>query len=702
MSSSQNSRGISDMSKAPIKSLETKGILVNRLDYHLNEPKFDGKYTILHAEFRTYDQRKGAVDHLSSFGTIRAIRYGGDGTSFYIMLNGSTEKLKICEKMEREAHCDSISQEKCGRVKPDILLDLMMIGLNSDPDIADEPSFSNIEGSVYTFEPSGVKEDRIITFNPNIREAKDCRELFGDVSMRFPAKSFPFEEKLKIDKRDAALLPKLSRYEVDGNRLRYSRNNSTQVKRCVGHGYHGMKKASIPFIGLSDVKHLDESKMGRVRKTLRKMMRVYADVDLEIGFVRTDLFDGNHYYQAKDSRYDVFLEGMWSGKTIYLTDMVGSDSSKAIVRGFSTDLNNLFGIEVDVVDDIVRGGPNIVLIKNKRNDPDYKSYPDEVVQHISVENFAKYYYREKRNEQMELFEKIENSSKVPSDRRNSLYVVLSDLIIKTDVLNSTRHVVDWYLNDRSVSDSAHPLDRKWCFYNRTRTVSNDPVTKKRKTVFNDVMSCMEVDTDGLTTYRLIGKDELYDFHTMLIWDQFNEKQLDIHGVMSDGVNTYVFLETDVLMLPETDQIRDKLLENAKAHELDEKHTISGGIRNRGLFELYLKGCTDIRFYHHRYDCLYIVGVKGYNIKSSIHWATNVHRIAAVEGDERVPDSVFDMMFVPFVKRNQYTKLPFPFKFLHEFERIHSFEDIYLDEEDGTEEDAESVESIQSSLDAFLV
>ncbi len=60
----------------------TDGILVNRLNFKVNEVEFNKKYTVLHAEYAMYDVRKKAVNLLSKFHTVKAIRYEFGGTSF--------------------------------------------------------------------------------------------------------------------------------------------------------------------------------------------------------------------------------------------------------------------------------------------------------------------------------------------------------------------------------------------------------------------------------------------------------------------------------------------------------------------------------------------------------------------------------------------------------------------------------------------
>ena len=681
----------------------TDGILVNRLNFKVNEVEFNKKYTIIHAEYAAYDGRNNAVRLLSKFPTVKAVRYEYGGSSFYVLLKGSTEKDAIVETLNSIVLDEPVKEEKYCQVEPHMIFELLLIGLShNDSDIEDDGenlAYSNLDGGVYTFEPEDVKEDRVVTFNIKARRAKDCVDLFGETQMQFPAQTFASVSKMIEKEEDRKHLIGLPRFQmVDNTYMKLSNGGEfgSSGREYVKHGYRGMKKASMDFLALSGVQDFDKSKMGRTRLTLRKMRREYADIGLEAEFVRTDMFDGNKFGK-KNNGFDKLLKRLWGGRTIRIVDKVRSPTSESIVRGITLDMKKEFDVDVVPSNDVVKDDFNIVVVRKKIRDPNHLAYDDAMVQHISLDSFAPTYHRKDGKKLQELFAKI-GSEKITNKRKSSLVVILSDLIVKDDVIHSKQSFFDWYKEHILDKEPVSVLDRKWTFYDRVRVENTDP-DHRMDAKFSDRMGCLELDTDGSMTYRLIEESEARDdFQMQLIWSQFNKGQSNIKGVMSDGENTYAFLSTDVRMIPEIDMIRQKLRENEKGHAEDGSVSLTGDIRTRGSYETYLKACTDVRYAYVKNECYYFVGVRSDNIDTVLHWSAGLLRIKRLEGTEKVPVAVFDMMLAPFVRLNRFTIVPYPFKYLREYEKTHGLEN-YVPEEPSEEETGKDSEN-QWTLDMF--
>lgn len=362
-------------------------------------------------------------------------------------------------------------------------------------------------------------------------------------------------------------------------------------------------------------------------------------------------------------------------------------------------MKNEFGVDLIPQNDVKKGEFNIVVVRRNNRDPDHKPYEDAMVQHISVKNFAPVYYRKDRVKLRELFQKIE-TEKIPGSRRSSLIAILSDLMIKNDVINGTQAFFGWFREHILDKDPVSTVDRRWRFYDRVRIENTDP-EHRMEAKYSDTMCYLEFDTDGGMSYGTIGEKEAKDdFHLQLIWNQFNKDQSGVKGVMSDGENTYVFLPTDVRMVPEIDLIRQKLKDNLKGHAQDGSVALTGNIRTRGSYELYLKACTDVRYAYVKNECYYFVGVRGSGIDTSLHWSAGLLRIKRLEGSEKVPEIVFDMMLAPFVRLNRFTIVPYPFKYLREFEKTKGLEN-YVPDEEEEEEDTGRDSEYQWTLDAFI-
>ncbi len=681
----------------------TEGILVNRLNFKVNEVEFNKRHTILHAEYAAYEVRKNAVRLLSKFHTVKAIRYEFGGTSFYVLLKGNSEKDEIKDTLNTIVLDDPVQEEKYSQVAPDMIFELLLIGLSYNDSDKEEDgenlAYSNLDGGVYTFEPEDVKEDRVVTFNIKARKAKDCVDLFGETQMQFPAQTFASVAKMNETEADRKYLKGLPRFQMVGNTYMKLSNGGefgSGGREYVKHGYRGMKKASMDFLALSGVQDFDKSKMGRTRLTLRKMRREYEDIGFEAEFVRTDLFDGNKY-SKKNSGFDKFLKKLWEGRSIHIIDKVKSPTSASIVRGITLDMKKEFGVDVVPFDEVVKDEFNIVVVLKNVHDPNHLTYKDTMVQHVSVKNFAAVYHRKDEKKLKELFEKIE-SEKITNQRKSSLVVILSDLIIKDDVIHTKQTFFDWYKERILDKEPVNTLDRKWRFYDRVRIENTDP-EHRMEAKFSDKMGCLELDTDGSMTYSLIEESDVKDdFQLKLIWKQFNKDQGNIKGVLSDGENTYAFLSTDVRMIPEIDMIRQKLRDNEKGHAEDESISLTGDIRTRGSYEMYLKACTDVRYAYVKSECYYFVGVRGDNIDTVLHWSAGLLRIKRLEGSEKVPEVVFDMMLAPFVRLNRFTIVPYPFKYLREYEKTFGLENFVP--EDPSEEETGKDRENQWTLDTF--
>lgn len=682
----------------------TPGILVNRVNYRVNEKKFDSKYTVLHAEYETYDMRKSAVNILSGFRSVRSIRYEKKRGAFYFMVEGNCELDEIEKKLNRIVLDEPIDRLNCGKVPRDILLDLLLNGLSYNRTDVEEDgenlTYSNLDGALFTFEPDDVHEDRIVTLNIQSRPAKDCVDIFGDTKLLFPAESFAAVFKLNDNEFDKKALIGLPRYQaVDDRYMKISAGFEfgSGGKEYVRRGYTGMKKASIDFFDVSSIKKLDQSKMGRVRLTLRKLRREYDDIGLEIDFVRTELFDSNKWFK-RNTGFEQYLKTIWRGKKIHIIDKVNSETSRCIAEGVYIDMKKEFDVDIVESEDVVKGEYNIVIVRKNNRDPDHKPYSDAMVQHISVQNFATTYFRKDSKKLEELFEKL-RTQPIDNSRKSSMVVLLSDLIIKGDVINGTQSYFGWFKERIMDTEPFAELDRTWYFYDRVRIENKDP-EHRMDAAYSDQMGCLELREDGTMSFRLITEDEIKeDFQLQLVWGQFNKDNTNLRAVISDRTNTYAFLSTDVSMIPEVDMARDKLKQNRKEHETDESKPLSGGIRTRDMYEFYLKACTDIRYAYVKNECYYFVGVKGDNIDSALHWSANLFRVKTLEGKERLPLVMFDMMLAPFVRLNRYTITPYPFKYLREFEKTRGLEN-YTPEDPSERNSGKELPKEQWCLDQF--
>ena len=80
---------------------------------------------------------------------------------------------------------------------------------------------------------------------------------------------------------------------------------------------------------------------------------------------------------------------------------------------------------------------------------------------------------------------------------------------------------------------------------------------------------------------------------------------------------------------------------------------------------YLSGVTDISFYDINGEFFYNVGTKGKGMQNKVSKASLLYKVDVVKG-ELIMDKLLPLMSVQFVKFNDFTVVPYPFKYLREF------------------------------------
>lgn len=101
-------------------------------------------------------------------------------------------------------------------------------------------------------------------------------------------------------------------------------------------------------------------------------------------------------------------------------------------------------------------------------------------------------------------------------------------------------------------------------------------------------------------------------------------------------------------------------------------------KNTDFEDMYwLENVLDIKYYidnDHlgRPEFHYFVGTKRKMLQTSLHNACIVRKVISME-DAIDFQKLLPLMAVDFVRNNQYTVLPFPFKYLREYAAMHNIE-----------------------------
>ncbi|MDO5862445.1 MAG: hypothetical protein Q4Q58_06620, partial [Thermoplasmata archaeon] len=357
---------------------------------------------------------------------------------------------------------------------------------------------------------------------------------------------------------------------------------------------------------------------------------------------------------------------------IVIVDTVGSTDSQVAIELLKKACDFYFR-ECSVISDKPRQKKlNLVLVASKEDDPHHIVRTDVPIQHISLDTLP--------------CQKVGDDGDPidpdPSDVESMLHVAAIQALIKKGLIEGSDPFYDWFRSDEKLE--AHPCDRDWTFVIRPRIPKQGG--KKREYECGP-MYCLTLDVEGHITCA--SYDEVPDdLKLMKLWEKFDPKDRYMMGIVTDGTNSYAFSRTEAVMIPEVDVARSYLVQNRN-------------LRNKDITEETLKACTDVRYCYDGGCGYYFVGLRAKTHDRSIHWGTHLYRVDCFDGGPDLPPVFFDMLHVPFVRYNQLTVVPYPFKYLREYMYLNGLEDLM--KMDGGDESDESYESdsTQMVLDRFF-
>lgn len=659
-----------------------KGAALNVVDFDYSVDGFNKHFKMIMAPFdfksgdvnKVIDVRNNVVRQLTKFReSIRTIKYGPDGT-LYAIIDKSADLSAIINEMNRVLLTNDAKPCPINDLDPSLILDILSGSLNWEEPKEGQAKNSNIEGGSFILQPFKQDADKIVAVNIKFQEAKDKR--YGNIMVTCPAKSFANTSKKKYMyfKKGAKQFDHYLKYipTLDGrlkpyNGTSYGFGDSTYI----AHGYRRMSKAKVPFFDYESIEVLDNSKVGIMFSIMQQIRDKYPDIVKKLEFERTPDFDeDNDHFGKRSKTNDHLLAEMrkiCSGKDFGIVNYSTAETSKDAISILSKDLDIMFGARLVSKDEPTSDMPCFVLLDKAFGDERHDRYPDKAVQHISMES-----YGDKRLEStVDLYfdeekQKIVAPKGFPSGITSLLYVSMSDLLMKCDILSGEQSYLKWIVKDKLV-----PLpDKPLYFIERPR----------RKVIDENGETSMGYGNMVVLEYGIDGSIDIKDYETnsgldewlSLCWSVFDEDVKGVKGIVSDKDNIYVISNTDFFTVPDSDKIRKQLDDNAKDGKLTQKGTPStSGIRNSPA----LLACMDVR--RHSYEDgldYYFVGIGSYDLQTSVECAPNMNKIERIFGEDPIPKIIYQMMVVPFVRFKQLSVMPYPFKYIHEYEGMNGLSD----------------------------
>ena len=128
-------------------------------------------------------------------------------------------------------------------------------------------------------------------------------------------------------------------------------------------------------------------------------------------------------------------------------------------------------------------------------------------------------------------------------------------------------------------------------------------------------------------------------------------------VADSNGNIMLISRTNKFMLPNEDIMNVDKLSRSKEFKND-----------------YLVGVVDACMYHFDNCSFYSVGNIGYGMQSGIAKANRLYKAEVIEGHDVLKDFM-SLMAVTFVRYNEFTVIPYPFKYLREYIEIRTNESV---------------------------
>ena len=639
----------------------TPGILVNRVECSWDSCRFAERFGVIRVEAPKGTGPGAAADALAGVGpAVRSTVYGFGGKEFHALV----DRGRVGDALDALGSLEGVLAKAVpvGSLPKRTVLNLLAAAL---PDVrgGDGPSqrLSNPEGCLYCVDPADVKRGRVVAMKFWFSESRSC---FGDIMLEFPAASFAELSRVSRDPGNAKVIGRLAHYRCEGGYLRRTGGcgpRSAQGDVYVRRGFAGMKKAGIPFFDVSSVNGMYRSKIGRVYRILRTMRREYADLGLDIGLVRTTRFDDHRVVKAKSTadRFQAVVSEEASARGVRIVDPLGTPESARAAGSLAEAFSSLSVRDVSLSGAPEEGRLNVVLVEHSSGDPGHSVSAGTTLQHVSMEGFAAVLPSDDDGEGI---------SKGLSDRAS---VILSEALIKQGLIEGLDPFFGWFTREVCAGSA---YDRAWTFVHRPRVRSAGGGPEWAL----GPMYCLTLGLHGeisCRTYEAAPDDP----GMAILWGAFDPNDADCRGIATDGESAFEFRRSDVVAIPEAEVVKRQLE--------------SGNLPRRvAEVELGLKACTDVRYCVDRDDsCYYMVGVRSRGMESKIQWGAHVYEMRRLDGTGEPPAVLFDMLQVPFVRYKRMTTVPYPFKYLREYELMQGLERLQgvgpEDVEDEPEEDS---------------
>lgn len=591
-------------------------IRTNKLEFSFDINAIAVKYDFFRIETTETYLKSGALilDAPLLENNTCAVRFDSRKSLLVMMYHGDDNKTKLKQALANVDGFEAITLKSVNvsEIKKHEMAQLLLNAM-SCYDLP-ELRFNNLTGHLYCFHPKWIKKGKGAIWQVPCLELKVAEDMILALNIR-TFTSGKLQKNITFKKKKYHDYPKYVFSSRNTLRRKLAEDNEDEfILRQVD----GEKND----IGFLDTKSLDGfmvTKMGVLACVIESFNENYEKIaHMEFAQVIASQCI-NHDLVAKKSNKNAVKQAL--KQPIRLVDLVNDEHSEDFLKRVQKVLKDNWSIEAVIGQRVMKNSLNIVLIHDVdyyegMDDPHSRNY-DATVQHIT-------------------HEKYDGDSKFAAES------IIHELLIKEDLKNGKISLFDWaHFNAggdiafgmKYVDDEESPR----YFFMLIHPDGSFEIDEQVNDLFSQsrYSACME------------------------IFDKADSAKENVKGVVmnSEGYIN-VIKDTGWITIPEILAIKKEL------------ESGNNKLRSKAKREELLSSCLDIKSFRIDGTLHYFVGIIGEGMKYAIHNAANIRSIVPYGGAPEFFEKLLPLMNVSFVKNEQLTVIPFPFKYLREWIKMH--------------------------------
>ena len=692
-------------------------MLTNRINVTYNMENIDADFDIFRVEKSNKDYYKyNILDSAVYEFKAAAVQWTFGATALVLFRKGEVTEQQFKESIMKEYEdvkiqkIDLLDSEqcKCFQYQKRLLAQLLINSMRTPKH--ETFKYNNLTGKLFYHDPSWRHKDKLTGKVNFIR----FLEIVIDPGMYLNLNHETFKRVENESLGTHVIDPKTGEFR---KKLKSDTNVTTYKKGSLKHNHF-----RVDNFDMTDYTHFCKSKMGVMEQFLKDVKENLSKY-ISIEFMeREDAreFDISNWEKAgiSDSEYGELLKK----KGVVIVDEIGTEKSKEIVNSLSVELLEHYGVEA-TIGDLTLESYNIRIIhndeyyiENELPDP-HNNIKGYIVQHMTEE--AEHFTKSKgsspavRKIVQELIIKGDVKEKFISiydwkrlDSGKSWTFILREKR-QTEFGDNTRHVnfanievknyFDYYrlqidcngkMEFDSFCDVNNEISEEWekicCAY--------DLIESKQFRVKNKIDGLFYSDIDNIHAIIETREKTLPNITALMdMVRETDEKQKIQKGVlvqaMDDFELEYQDYHENIKLWKEKLLEKEETITKKEVKKLLNMKTNVASLFNRFLHEKFgiwifgewrkeefdaiyqIGNLLNIKYeyndndYDDGHTFVYYVGAK--SKRTSYPNACCMRKVVSL-GDEIEYEELLPLMVVEFVRNNQYTVLPFPYKYLREY------------------------------------